>query len=430
VLGTFNQNTFATITSTSDDCYQLRADIFTQQQNQRREFSSNRSTPSSKHGHETPSSGGVRLSVLLAKHLGLSRRQSERMILTERVTLFGDIVTSPTFSLTPSSDPNQNSSTAMKVDGKLIHGVQDTLKLLYLEQQKQQQQENDSSNAATNNKNGNGVKRKEKEDYSNTRIWLANKFKGELITEDDPVGRPSMLQRLTRGGVGKVKKKKDGTPTAPLHLKPVGRLDMMTEGLMIFTNDGKYARELELPSNRLWRTYRVRVHGRLTMGKLKALRNGLTVRVNDNIYGGSNNHASGEVVQKDKIMKYKGIKVSIERKNFSKSRSKRGGGGARGPGGGTNTWLRITCAEGKNRQLRRMLGSLGLDVTRLIRISYGDYDLNTIPPGLAVEVPCKGLEGMKKKGNIVVGGAGAGKKNEKEVAKEEKASAVQWVTYS
>lgn len=233
----------------------------------------------------------------------------------------------------------------------------------------------------------------------------------------DPDGRPSMIQRLARGGVGK-SYKKHGI-NIPTHLKPVGRLDMMTEGLMIFTNDGKYARELELPGNQLWRTYRVRVHGRLTLGKMKAMRKGLTVRVNDNPI---DHKASGEVVKTGKLMRYKGVKVSIERKNLYQGKQRGRSGTVRGS---TNTWLRITCTEGKNRQIRRILNALGLDATRLIRISYGDYDLNTIPPGLAVEVPCKGLGGMKKKGQLFE--KKASKKNILDKAKEESTKAVQWI---
>jgi len=119
---------------------------------------------------------GVRISTLLSKHLGLSRRQSERMVLTERVTLFGKIVNAPAFELHPSNDPNQNSTTAMKVDGKLVKGVENTLKSLYL---KQKQNGVDPATTGTNVKLG---KQKERS-YSDTRIWLANKLKGELITE-------------------------------------------------------------------------------------------------------------------------------------------------------------------------------------------------------------------------------------------------------
>mmetsp|Transcript_4310 Transcript_4310/g.7663 ORF Transcript_4310/g.7663 Transcript_4310/m.7663 type:complete len:462 (+) Transcript_4310:113-1498(+) len=395
-VGSYSTASFAA-NNGSGDHHRPSIQLYTQH-TQRREYGS------------TPTvHAGVKMSTLLAKHLGLSRRQSERMVLTERVTLFGKIVKSPTFELYPSNDPNQNSDTAMKVDGKLVD-VQNTLKLLHLEQKK-----NETASSSTD-VNDNAGKPIETENYSNTRIWLANKLKGELITEDDPVGRPSMLQRLTRGGVGKSKKKNG----LPVHLIPVGRLDMMTEGLMIFTNDGKYSRQLELPTNKLWRTYRVRVHGRLSMGKLRAMRKGLTVRVNDNQMGSDEKNPSGEVVQMGKMMKYKGIKVSIERKNLSQSRQR----GRHGKGG-TNTWLQITCAEGKNRQLRRILDALGLDVTRLIRISYGDYDLNTIPAGMAVEVPCKGLEDMRKKGQMF-----ERSKKKKEEVKVEKGSAIQWVNHS
>lgn len=363
---------------------------------------------SSKHTHEA--SAGVRLSTLLSKHLGLSRRQSERMILADRVTLFGKICNSPTFQLRPNPDPNQNSSSAMKLDGKLIQGVDKTLKSLYLEQQK-----SGDDITATNNQTSNEQKKKHPS-MQNTRVWLANKLRGELVTEHDPDGRPSMLERLVRGGVGESKSKHK----APIHLKPVGRLDMMTEGLMIFTNDGHYARELELPKNHLWRTYRVRVHGRLTPMKMRAMRVGVTARVDDNVIGDAPVSSTT-----GKMMKYKGIKVSIERKSPQSGRRQRRNGSDEVRG--TNTWLRITCTEGKNRQLRRILGALGLDVTRLIRISYGDYDLNTIPPGKAIEVPAKDFDSMKKKGQLF---SGENKSNKKEKATEEPRSKVEWVNYA
>lgn len=221
-----------------------------------------------------------------------------------------------------------------------------------------------------------------------------------------------MIQRLSMGGVGKSYKKNQPN----IHLKPVGRLDMMTEGLMIFTNDGKYARELELPINKLWRTYRVRVHGRLTMGKMRAMRKGLTVRVNDSNVKDANGQ---DVIRAGKMMKYKGIKVSIERKS-SKGRGR--------GGGGTNTWLQITCSEGKNRMLRRILESLGLDVTRLIRISYGDYKLDTIPPGKAIEVNYKDIQKMKKKGPLFVAKSTNDEKKKRDFDRE--SNDVQWVNYS
>mmetsp|Transcript_11983 Transcript_11983/g.25303 ORF Transcript_11983/g.25303 Transcript_11983/m.25303 type:complete len:482 (-) Transcript_11983:144-1589(-) len=376
-------------------------------------------------GHdEDIQSQGVRIASLLSKHLGTSRRQSERMVLTERVTLFGEVVTSPSHLLYPSK--TNGDAIAIKVDGRLLHGVEATLTALAVDQARE------AKSGFPNCTSGKGIKSNFKKQIdpidqnisSSTRVWLANKLRGELVTEDDPVGRPSMLQRLTRGGVGSSKVK--GSPH--IHLKPVGRLDMMTEGLMVFTNDGKYARALELPSNKLWRTYRIRVHGRLTVGKLRAMRKGMTVRVNDGIAGEEPSKVTGKVV------KYKGMKVNIERKALSKSLSQRRGTKSRGQrgGGGTNTWLQITCTEGKNRQLRRILGSLGLDVTRLIRISYGDYDLNTIPPGLAVEVPVKKLATMKKQGPLFTNEgeiAGKPRSNKYLDGVDTHSTRVEWVTY-
>eukprot|EP00956_Cyclotella_meneghiniana_P029106 scaffold69513_cov76-Cyclotella_meneghiniana.AAC.1 len=355
-------------------------------------------------------SSGVKLSTLLQKHLGLSRRQSERMILTERITLYGRTVKDPTFEVPPHENKGNNNQVAIKVDGRLIQGVGDTLRLLQKEIEQTQTNSNDVDTTGThkntptkqhsNTINTNSTTKELS--HRKTRVWLCNKLKGELITEDDPDGRPSMIQRLIRGGVGEQHDKNK----IKIHLKPVGRLDMMTEGLMIVTNDGQYARSLELPVNSLWRTYRVRVHGRLTLGKLNAMRRGVTVKLDNDATTKreEEKHASGEVVHTvGKTMRYKGIKVSVERKSVQ-SRNKRRGRGIVGQSsshsGGTNAWLQITCTEGKNRMLRRILSSMGLDVTRLIRISYGDYDLNTIPPGRAVEVPCKSLEKMRKKGPV------------------------------
>ena len=154
----------------------------------------------------------------------------------------------------------------------------------------------------------------------------------------------------------------------------------------------------------------------LTMGKMKAMRKGLTVRVNDSNVKDANGQ---DVIRAGKMMKYKGIKVSIERKS-SKGRGR--------GGGGTNTWLQITCSEGKNRMLRRILESLGLDVTRLIRISYGDYKLDTIPPGKAIEVNYKDIQKMKKKGPLFVAKSTNDEKKKKDFDRDN--NDVQWVNYS
>jgi 23S rRNA pseudouridine2605 synthase len=124
-----------------------------------------------------------------------------------------------------------------------------------------------------------------------------------------------MLARLVRGGVGK-------TGPTRLHLKPIGRLDMSTEGLILVTNDGQYAREMELPSSKLHRTYRVRAHGILSDYKLGRIRKGITIEG----------------------IRYSPMKVHVESSKQTKS---------------TNKWLEVTCAEGKNRMIRNVFTHLG-----------------------------------------------------------------------
>jgi len=106
------------------------------------------------------------------------------MIKTERVTLFGQIINSPAYELFPSTDPNQDSSSAMKVDGKLVKGIDKTLKVLYSELQQQRQlNEDDVSNNINGTVRKDSINTIDKHVKSDTRIWLANKLKGELITE-------------------------------------------------------------------------------------------------------------------------------------------------------------------------------------------------------------------------------------------------------
>lgn len=162
--------------------------VHAHQMQQPREFSS--SQKRRKNDANKTREGGVRFASLLSKHLGLSRRQSERMILTERVTLFGKVITSPDFVLYPSNDPNQDGSKAVKVDGKLIVGVDATLKLMHAELQQQLLvQQHDGSEGSSSSSTAKTVRSATKENsqhealYSDTRIWLANKLKGELITE-------------------------------------------------------------------------------------------------------------------------------------------------------------------------------------------------------------------------------------------------------
>ena len=164
-----------------------------------------------------------------------------------------------------------------------------------------------------------------------TRIWLYHKPAGLVVTEHDPEGRPTIFEALDQKGLPRV--------------LTVGRLDINTEGLLLLTNDGGLKRVLELPSTGWLRRYRVRAFGSVTQAQLDGLKNGVTV----------------EGVQ------YGPIQATLEREQ------------------GANVWLVLGLREGKNREVKNVLGSLGLEVNRLIRISYGPFQLGELPEG-GVEV--------------------------------------------
>jgi len=309
----------------------------------------------------------VRLSKLLSQHATnlpssvSSRRSIERAIQDHQITLAGKVISNP----------------AALVSWKEVKGALSFNNQLIL-----------FSKNATQNKAASTTER--------ARVWLAHKLKGEIVSHNDPHNRPSLLERLRRGGVG---------PPGS-HLKTIGRLDMSTEGLILLTNSGQYAHEMELPSNAFYRSYRVRVHGFLTQSKLMSMRNGLSIEG----------------------VKYKAMGVHLESNNTQDKRRKVGR--KKVAGGGTNHWLRVTCTEGKNRQIRRVMQYLGLNVTRLIRISYGDYDLNTIPPGMAIEVPIKPVECQKKHGRFTLSKK-KGNKNarQKSSSQEDVAPPVEWIRH-
>jgi 23S rRNA pseudouridine2605 synthase len=237
---------------------------------------------------ESPSTESVRLSKLLSQHatnLAISRRQAERLIQEGQVSLAGKVVRSPHI-LIDWKDLALN--IVLKVQGKAV--------LL----------------SPPTDKDGNTK-------IKVPKVWAVHKLAGEVVTEHDPQGRPSMLQRLMRGGVGRVGGQQRH------HLKPIGRLDMPTQGLILVTNDGEYARQMELPSNKIKRIYRARVHGRLTSNKLDRIRQG-RIRYENVRYGP--------------------MKVEVE-----KSR--------RGNKSSSNTWVQITSIEGKNRQIRNVFAALG-----------------------------------------------------------------------
>ncbi len=169
-----------------------------------------------------------------------------------------------------------------------------------------------------------------------TRLFLYHKPRGLMTTHADPEGRPTVFDHLPQG--------------LP-RLISVGRLDFNTEGLLLLTNDGGLARVLELPETGWLRRYRVRAHGEVTQAQLDALKNGVEV-------GG---------------VKYGPIEATLERDQ------------------GANVWLVFAIREGKNREVRHVMAHLGLEVNRLIRISYGPFQLAELPEGAVEEVKTRVL---------------------------------------
>jgi 23S rRNA pseudouridine2605 synthase len=172
-----------------------------------------------------------------------------------------------------------------------------------------------------------------------TRLWRYHKPPGLVTTSRDPAGRATVFERLP-----------EGLP----RVVSVGRLDLNSEGLLLLTNDGELARRLELPATGLKRRYRARAFGRIAQAELDVLATG--------------HEADG--------VRYGPIEATLERQQ------------------GANAWIVVTLAEGKNREVRRVLESLGLTVNRLIRTSYGPFELGTLKPGQAEEVPPRTLRAL------------------------------------
>lgn len=164
-----------------------------------------------------------------------------------------------------------------------------------------------------------------------TRLWLYHKPTGLVTTTKDEQGRPTIF---------------DDLPADLPRVLSVGRLDLNSEGLLLLTNDGAIKRRLELPSTGWLRRYRVRVNGRPTEATFEPLRQGLSI--------------DGESFQP--------MVVTLDRQQ------------------GANAWVTVALREGKNRELRRAMEAVGLSVNRLIRISYGPFQLGQLKPGEVQEV--------------------------------------------
>ena len=164
-----------------------------------------------------------------------------------------------------------------------------------------------------------------------TRLWLYHKPSGLVTTNSDPEGRPTVFDNL---------------PEELPRVLSIGRLDINTEGLLLLTNDGGLARVLELPATGWLRRYRVRAHGTIDQAALDKLKDGIAV---------------------DGVL-YGAIDATLDKVQ------------------GSNVWITMGLREGKNREIKNVMGALGLDVNRLIRISYGPFQLGELPEGQAQEI--------------------------------------------
>lgn len=173
------------------------------------------------------------------------------------------------------------------------------------------------------------------------RLWRFYKPPSCLTAANDPKGRPTIYDRL---------------PAGLPRVMPVGRLDFMTEGLLLLTNDGELKRQLELPKTGVVRHYRARAFGDVSQEQLEALSEGVEI---DGIRYGS-------------------IDANLERRT------------------GRNCWIEMALAEGKNREVRRVLAYLGLQVSRLIRTSYGPFTMEDLEPGQVGEVQREELFRFRK----------------------------------
>ncbi len=227
-----------------------------------------------------------RIAKLLARAGLCSRRDAERWITQGRVSVDGNVLTTPAVTVGAAND--------IRVDGKPIPQP------------------------------------------DRPRLWRYHKPAGLVTTHRDEKGRPTVFAAL---------------PKELPRLISVGRLDLGSEGLLLLTNDGALARRLELPATGWVRRYKVRVHGEVEEARLAALAKG--VRIDGVAYGP--------------------IRAGLERTQ------------------GSNAWVAMALTEGKNREVRRVLEHLGLQVTRLIRLSFGPFQLGSLERGSLDEVPKKAL---------------------------------------
>jgi 23S rRNA pseudouridine2605 synthase len=180
-----------------------------------------------------------------------------------------------------------------------------------------------------------------KEGMREPRLFRYHKPAGLVTTHKDEQGRQTVFESLP--------------PHLP-RLISVGRLDLNTEGLLLLTNDGELSRFMELPSTGWIRRYKVRAYGHISQERLTELSKGITIEG----------------------VKYAGIEATLEKQQ------------------GDNAWMTIALREGKNREIRRVCEYLGLRVNRLIRLSYGPFQLGNLPEGTVEEIKLKVMKEQLK----------------------------------